>query len=171
MTSTFNSRIDSFLASPYGRPFRQTVEQRTSILMPNVRIQVDAVSGIPYPLQTRPLLLSPTNVSTALSRLVVASLSEDEFGVVQKHVPAILQCFSSTIDALEKYIANPPIHWTDIEAKKGDRKVLREPDILLKALKTGLRDIAVAFKPYVKDMALSGDVRTRVLDAKEGALL
>lgn len=43
--------------------------------------------------------------------------------------------------------------------------------MLLKALKRGLQDIAIAFKPYVKDMELSGEVRRRVLEAKEATLL
>lgn len=44
VTSSVKSRVEPFLASPYGQPFRQTIQQRTSILMPNVRIQVNAVS-------------------------------------------------------------------------------------------------------------------------------
>lgn len=90
---------------------------------------------------------------------------------MQKHVPAVLQSFSSLIDALEKYVANPPIHWTDIEAREKKALVLKEPEMLLRALKNGVREIAVAFKPYVKDMELSGDVRSRILDAKDGALV
>lgn len=86
-------------------------------------------------------------------------------------MPAVLQSFSSLIDALEKYVSNPPIHWTDIEAKEKKALVLREPDMLLRALKNGVREIAVAFKPYVRDMELSGDVRSRILEAKEGALV
>ncbi|KAH0609035.1 uncharacterized protein H6S33_001263 [Morchella sextelata] len=152
VTGSFKSRIEPFLASPYGQPFRQTIQQRTSILMPNVRIQVNAVSS--------------------LARLVTASLSEDDYGVVQKHVPLILQAFSSTIEALDRYMASPPIHWTDIEAKSDPKSLtLREPEMLLKALEGGLRDIAVAFKPYVKDMELSAEVKRRVLEAKEEALL
>lgn len=67
-------------------------------------------------------------------------------------------------------MANPPIHWTDIEAKE-KVLVLKEPEMLLKALKNGVREIAVAFKPYVKDMELSADVRSRILEAKEGSLV
>lgn len=86
-------------------------------------------------------------------------------------MPAILQSFSNTIGSLEKYIANPPIHWTDVESKGKKTLTLREPETLLKTLKDGMRDIAIAFRPYVKDMELSGEVRRRVLEAKEGALL
>lgn len=86
-------------------------------------------------------------------------------------MPAVLQSFSSLIDALEKYVSNPPIHWTDVEAREKKTLVLREPDMLLRALKNGVREIAVAFKPYVRDMELSGDVRSRILEAKEGALV
>jgi hypothetical protein len=69
-------------------------------------------------------------------------------------------------------MASPPIHWTDIEAKSDPKSLtLREPEMLLKALEGGLRDIAVAFKPYVKDMELSAEVKRRVLEAKEEALL
>lgn len=68
-------------------------------------------------------------------------------------------------------MANPPIHWTDVEAKKKKSLVLREPDMLLRALKTGVREIAIAFKPHVKGMELSGDMRSMILEAKEGALV
>lgn len=86
-------------------------------------------------------------------------------------MPAVLQSFSSLIDALERYVSNPPIHWTDVEAREKKTLVLREPEVLLRALKNGVREIAVAFKPYVRDMELSGDVRSRILEAKEGALV
>lgn len=136
--------------------------------MPNARIQVDAVAG---KLSLSLLLLCLlTYHITALTRLVTASISEDDYGVVQKHVPAVLQSFSSLINALEKYVANPPIHWTDTEAKE-KAPVLKEPEMLLKALKNGVKEIAVAFKPYAKDMELSADMRSRILEAKEGSLV
>lgn len=90
---------------------------------------------------------------------------------MQKHVPAILQSFSSLIDTLEKYVSSPPIHWTDVEAKEKKTLVLKEPEMLLRALKNGVKEIAVAFKPYLRDMGLSGDVKSRILEAKEGALV
>ena len=43
--SEFDSMRRSFIQSTAGKPFRQTVERKTAGLIPNVRLQVDAVAG------------------------------------------------------------------------------------------------------------------------------
>jgi nucleoporin NDC1 len=43
------------------------------------------------------------NASTALSHLVCASLAEDQYGVVQRDIPQILEALSSFLSAVEQY--------------------------------------------------------------------
>lgn len=45
MGEEFNSARKKFLESTAGKPFRQTVERKTQGLIPNVKLQIDAVAG------------------------------------------------------------------------------------------------------------------------------
>lgn len=55
VVSTMKDQMAPLLASPYGKPFRQTIQLMTTAAIPNVRIPIDAVSGsFPlYPLMYR----------------------------------------------------------------------------------------------------------------------
>ncbi|KAF8252841.1 hypothetical protein K440DRAFT_535502, partial [Wilcoxina mikolae CBS 423.85] len=141
VVSRVQEQITPLLASLYGKPFRQTVQMVTTGAIPNVRIPIDAIS--------------------ALGKLVVASLEEDEFGIVQVHVGKILQSFCATLETLEKYVANPPLHWTDTEAKSGHIR-LQEPELLILQLKSTISDITRAFSQFLHEMELPGDVRSKL---------
>ncbi|KAL7267236.1 hypothetical protein RUND412_010183 [Rhizina undulata] len=152
VSENFKAKLEPFLATGYGEFFRKTIQRTTSSILPNVQLQKDAV--------------------VALSQLICASLTEDEYGVVQNHVPAILQSFCATLNALEAYAHDPPVHWTDVYAKQmKDRLVLREPAVLIKALKASLRDIAKTFAPYLKDMVISPEVRKKLDSIKQTVLV
>ncbi|RPA90651.1 hypothetical protein L873DRAFT_1717066, partial [Choiromyces venosus 120613-1] len=150
---SFKSKMEPFLSSPWGTLFRQSIHATTSQLIPNVGLQVNAVQ--------------------AISRLVTSSLMEDEYGIVQKHVPTLLASFISTMDTLEKYLASPPISWTDVESiqkqEKGELK-LAEPQLLLTTLKEGFKKIATAYAPYIDGMELSSDTKKIILEAREKGL-
>ena len=92
---------------------------------------------------------------------MVASLEEDEFGVVQAHVCKILQSFCTTLETLEKYVANPPMHWTDTEAKSGAPH-LPEPELLIAQLRSTISDVTRAFSPFLDEMGLPKDVRSKL---------
>lgn len=80
---------------------------------------------------------------------MVASLKEDEFGVVQNHVSKILSSFNATLATLERYVADPPLHWTDTGAKNSSQPVwLPEPEALIAQLKATIKEISDAFRPY-----------------------
>ncbi|PWW72431.1 hypothetical protein C7212DRAFT_354651 [Tuber magnatum] len=152
-TKGFKSKMEPFLASPWGGMFRQSIHATTSQLIPNVGLQVNAVQ--------------------AISRLVTSSLLEDEYGIVQKHASTLLASFISTMDTLEKYLSSPPISWTDVESiqkqEKGELNLV-EPHLLLSALKGGFKDIATAYAPYIDRMELSSDTKRIVLEARERGL-
>ncbi|KAG0641614.1 nucleoporin protein Ndc1-Nup [Tuber brumale] len=152
-TKSFKSKMEPFLSSPWGSMFRQSIHATTSQLIPNVGLQVNAVQ--------------------AISRLVTSSLAEDEYGIVQNHAPTLLASFISTMDTLDKYLASPPISWTDVESiqkqEKGELHLV-EPQLLLSALKEGFKDIATAYAPYIDGMGLASDTRKIILEARERGL-
>lgn len=84
-----------------------------------------------------------------------ASLDEDEFGVVQQHVPSILQCFRVTLNALESFVEYPGVHWTDVDWHRNGPAPLHEPEMLKKELKVGMQKIVGSFEPYLDSVLLS----------------
>ncbi|CUS09590.1 unnamed protein product [Tuber aestivum] len=152
-TKSFKSKMEPFLSSPWGSMFRQSIHATTSQLLPNVGLQINAVQ--------------------AISRLVTSSLMEDEFGIVQRHASTLLASFISTMGTLEKYLASPPISWTDVEAiqkqEKGELNLV-EPHLLLSALKEGFKDMATAYAPHIEKMQLSPQTKKIILEARERSL-
>ena len=92
---------------------------------------------------------------------MVVSLKEDDLGVVQVHVCKILQSFCATLETLEKYVANPPVHWTDTEAKSR-APALPEPESLIAQLRSTIADVTRAFSPFLDEMDLPKDVRSKL---------
>lgn len=84
----------------------------------------------------------------ALAFLTCASLSEDQYGLVQKRIAPILESFCTTLSILERYTSDPPIHWTDVESRKSAKPVLQEPELLIRELKGAIRSIVDAFGSY-----------------------
>jgi nucleoporin NDC1 len=83
-----------------------------------------------------------------LALLTCASLKEDQYGLVQKQIVRILESFCTTLAILERYTADPPIHWTDVESRNSPRPSLREPEKLIAELKTAIHNIDEAFRSY-----------------------
>lgn len=86
-----------------------------------------------------------------LSRLAVASLQEDDFGRVSKDVPTLIRTFAATISMLETFVAGMSVHWTDVTFK--DRRV-EEVDILVAALREGLKAMLVAFEEFSAELEI-----------------
>ncbi|KAI1135768.1 nucleoporin protein Ndc1-Nup [Hypoxylon sp. FL0543] len=91
------------------------------------------------------------NAAYALSRLAVCSLTEDQYGNVQRDVPAIIRTFTVVIKKLEKFRDNLPMHWTDLQKNRDCPEV----DELLDALKDGLSELITAFGQYATDLRLT----------------
>lgn len=99
----------------------------------------------------------------ALTRLVVASLKEDEYGLVQRDLGEIFETLFESIDTLQGFIDNPPIDWTDVDAVANRSKLqLREPTILLATLNDAVREIAKPFGKYLDDIKASYPVKRRL---------
>jgi nucleoporin NDC1 len=137
------------LRSPLGKPFRQTYARRLCAI----------VLGTPYG------ELSPiADAIESLTRLLVASLTEDTFGKVQADVPGVVRLFTQTIIALQNFVnGGLNIHWTDVDfppasdpdAQSRARRV-PEVEIVLKALKTSLAELLAAFRLYLGEVGLAG---------------
>lgn len=145
--------VVQLLRSPVGRPFQLTYAQRLS----------SVVLGTPHA-----ALCPIVDAIESLTRLLVASLAEDQFGKVQADVPAIVRLFTGTIKTLETFIhGGLDIHWTDVtfppssqpEAQAAARRV-PDVELVLNGMKTSLADLLSAFRPYLRDIGLTGkDVR------------
>ncbi|KAE8411873.1 nucleoporin protein Ndc1-Nup [Aspergillus pseudocaelatus] len=154
-----NPFIAQLLRSPVGRLFRQTYDRRLSGI----------VLGAPHA-----NLCPIVDAIESLTRLLIASLQEDQYGKVQADVPDVVRLFTNTIMTLEPFIhGGLNAHWTDVnfppssnpEAQAEARRV-PDVDLVLDTLKGSLKDLLSAFNLYLKDIGLVGkDLRL----AKEAA--
>ncbi|PGH36331.1 nucleoporin NDC1 [[Emmonsia] crescens] len=148
-----NPLIHKFLSSLAGLPFRQSYARRLRII----------ILGTPY------ASLSPIiDAVESLTRLLIASLAEDQFGKVQEDVAAVVRLFTETIMVLESFTSagdgGLDIHWTDVdfppadagtEMQKKARKV-EEVEMIKEALRGGLSELLGAFKLYLDDVGIWG---------------
>ncbi|WEW55513.1 hypothetical protein PRK78_000944 [Emydomyces testavorans] len=141
-----------FLRSPLGMPFRRPYARRLR----------QVILGSPYE-----QIAAIIDATEALTRLLVASLAEDQFGKVQNDVPAVVRLFTETILSLEAFVSEKGlnVHWTDIdfpanavdeETKRNARKV-DEVELVLCALKSGLSELLAAFRLYLREVGVVGD--------------
>jgi nucleoporin NDC1 len=134
------------LASTFGYPLRHTIARTTSAAIPNHRLVCHAIS--------------------ALAKLTVASLEEDDYGVVQNHVVGILKAFLETLETLERFLEKPPIHWTDTESKlimeQGGKPEMIEAEEVAKELKDAIKEIGGAFRPHFEDMGCPRELQNKV---------
>lgn len=143
------------LASPLGRPFKQSFSQRITTV----------VLGEPY--GESALVI---NAISALTRLAVLSLAEDSYGNVQRDVSTIIRTFTAVKTKLDAFKADFPLHWTDHDATRECAEV----DAILETLREGLVQLVTAFGPYARDLRLTfADVRhareAAGLPGREGA--
>ncbi|KAI0432709.1 nucleoporin protein Ndc1-Nup [Xylaria sp. FL1042] len=102
------------------------------------------------------------NATYALSQLAVHSLTDDNYGNVQRDVPSIIRTFTTVIRKLEAFRDGFPLHWTDLSQDRQCPEVTK----VLTALKDGLGFLITAFGPYSADLRLS---RTDMRLAREAA--
>jgi nucleoporin NDC1 len=107
------------------------------------------------------------DATESLTRLLVASLKEDDFGKVHSDVAGVVKLFAQTIITLEEFMGEEgglPIHWTDVDfpAEKADaetrlvaRKV-EEVEIVLSTMKAGLAELLKTYQPYLADVGVKG---------------
>ncbi|RKF57603.1 Nucleoporin NDC1 [Golovinomyces cichoracearum] len=125
-----------FLQSHLGWPFRQ--EYR--------RVMATIVLGTPY--GEVGLIVDAIE---SLARLAVCSLTEDQFGNVQRDIKVIIVTFTTTIMKLENFRNSVGLHWTDVMAVQESP----ETDQILNSLKFGLKNVVDAFEKYSENLGLS----------------
>ena len=145
LLAQYNDYLMRFLRSPAGYPFRQTFKRRVCTV----------VLGSPYS-ELHPILDSINTVST----LALASLKEDNYGKVAKDIPLLIRAYVSTTSSIEGFVNSLPAHWTDVEFSEQDRKA-EEVELIVGALKTGLRDMLGAFGQYATELGMgAGEIST-----------
>ncbi|KAK6509997.1 hypothetical protein TWF481_004711 [Arthrobotrys musiformis] len=155
--SKFYEILNPVLHSQYGDALRLTIQRKTTSLLPDSGAQVDAIN--------------------ALVGFALASLKEDTYGTIQKELASILEDFTKISAALEKYMAEPPVHWTDIHAKEilaknvtsEKEKLFPEAVALSVAVNDGLQKIGEAFEKYFDSLGLSVDARRKIRLVREAA--
>ena len=154
LLAQYNDYIMRFLRSPAGYPFRQTFRRRVCTV----------VLDTPYS-ALHPILDS---IHT-LSALAKASITEDRYGNVAKDVPLLIRAYVSTIASIEGFVKSLPVHWTDVEFEEKDRKV-EEVEMIIQALKEGLKDVVEAFGMYASELGLGREelATARMVAGMEG---
>lgn len=72
-------------------------------------------------------------------------------------MPTLISTFVSTTLMLEEFVAQFPVHWTDVEFK--NRRV-EEVEAILGCLKGGLKELVNAFGPYANELGIgAGEMR------------
>ncbi|EMR10305.1 hypothetical protein PNEG_01564 [Pneumocystis murina B123] len=124
-----------FYKSWLGVPFRQTLRRKHQILFPNTRLQILAIFD--------------------LCQLVVRSIDQDLFGMVQREVALILECLNVTLEDIKQFIIFPQAHFSDIFCYQNNPDLtFEEPTALLKTLEFGMLNIISKFGPYLSGMHL-----------------
>lgn len=143
--------VDQFIRSKLGIPFRQSYSRRLRRI----------ILGSP-----NSCVASIVDAAESLTRFLVASLTEDQFGKVQADVAGVVKLFTQTITTIEAFVAEDgglPVHWTDVsfpssadpEARKAARKV-EEVEVVLETMKAGLAELLAAFGLYLNDVGIKG---------------
>ncbi|CZT13111.1 hypothetical protein WAI453_005853 [Rhynchosporium graminicola] len=135
-TALFKEWALKALKSQVGWPFRQDYRRRITAI----------VLGQPY--GDVGVLVDAVN---AITRFSVCSLTEDEYGHVQRDVKLIIQTLTTNVVRLEALKANLGFHWTDVERKRECPEV----DMVLEVMKNGLNELVNAFGDYSEDLRLS----------------
>lgn len=68
-----------------------------------------------------------TNDLLALSNLTSASLKEDECGLVQRDIAAVIDCLLGCLQEVESLLYNPPASYSALKADSDSRITIREP--------------------------------------------
>jgi hypothetical protein len=136
-------QLQRFISSPAGYPFHRTVERQGRMVLPNSVLLESSVS--------------------AITCLVINSLREDEYGVVQKSIKDIMKSLYDLELALNEYIKSPQRHWSDPQEPSG---AALAPIRLVKDLVTDAIDrISADFAAYLPTLHLAEKVLERARQA------
>lgn len=136
--SQFNTYMTRFLQSWFGQPFRQTFARRVQSI----------VFGQPYSELT--LIVDAVE---SLTNLATASIKEDAYGKVAKDIPLIIRTFILTNQAMERFTATLPVHWTDVHFSE-DQRQAEDVLIVLSALRNGLQKLVQTFGGFSAELGI-----------------
>lgn len=85
------------------------------------------------------------DVIDSITRMLVASLSEDTYGKATPTVPETVRTFTRTLTIIEEYVARN---------KPGPNESIEEVEIIIQRLRAGLKELLAAFQLYLLDVGL-----------------
>ena len=89
----------------------------------------------------------------SVQRMCIASLSEDLYGKVQGTVPEVVNTFVGTLKAIQGFVS---VAFSD-NFENGDENRLAELETLETVLRSGLKELLVAFDNYLQRVGLTDD--------------
>ncbi|KAK5053947.1 hypothetical protein LTR84_001909 [Exophiala bonariae] len=99
------------------------------------------------------------DVIESITKMLVASLTEDTFGKATPTVPDAVRTFTKTLTTIEKFVnANKP----------GSDSGIEEVGIIVERLRAGLRELLAAFQVYLLDAGLGIAELNQARRAAEG---
>ena len=142
LLSSANSLVSQFLSTVIGVPFRQTFA---------ARVQAKVFGS---PRSELPALMFAIR---SISRFAVAGITEDTMGTVNRDIPLIMRTFGNAIGRIQKFVKESGVHWTDVNfASAGEHaRRVEEVEFLIGCLRTGLRQIILAYEGFARDMGIS----------------
>jgi nucleoporin NDC1 len=107
-----------------------------------------------------------TDAIESITRMLVASLSEDLYGTVISGVPVTVRALTNTINAIESYVQH------HVKEEAGPEADIDEVEIVLARLKAGLAELLGAFQLFLVDQGVSAaEHRSAQNAARPGRLL
>lgn len=132
-------QLQHLVGSQAGYAFHHTLERQGRFLLPNAPLLHSAIS--------------------AVTCLVINSLREDEYGVVQKNIKDVLKSLYDLETALNAYLEHPQRHWSDPLPPSAARlaPVIETRDLVSDAFDR----IATDFSAYLSTLHLADNVIER----------
>ena len=94
----------------------------------------------------------------SVTKMLVASLTEDTYGKAVAGVPETVKALTTTINLVEQYVQNNG---------QGLRGGIEEVEVVIARLKAGLRELLSAFQMYLSDVGLGIDELNQAKSAAE----
>lgn len=135
-------------APAIGYFFRQNFARRACVV----------INGSPYSRQS-----TTVDAIRALTRLAANAVKEDTMGLVYKDVSTIIRTFMSVTKNVELFLAECPVHWTDVDFRESNRRKVDEVEVVLEELRSGLESMLITYGEYLSELKLSP---SEIMEAK-----
>ncbi|KAL6602609.1 hypothetical protein LY90DRAFT_666579 [Neocallimastix californiae] len=105
-----------------------------------------------------------------LGNFIVASLTEDKYGIIQRDIQPILECLLQCLLDVETFIKNPPITLSPEEIIKYNKEMPVKLDIIISTLQSTIYQIVIKFYDSLDNFSFSNKYLQklqRFIDFKE----